>query len=1758
MIITEETSIKELFYDNMISLETYNILISKRLVTVGKLLGFIGDTHNIEELLTIQGMTHRNYLQIQNILSSVVHKRNQYQEVFDANFIAKNKPLSVQDMTVDEMCKIKFITKEELSIFKEAGLVTFEAILFFQSASNTFKEYLKTRLGAERYEEMLSAMKGILNFTKAERKEKEDNCHITTSPKSSYTSALDCHTQLGSEGNVDLALYYQNNVITESEFSLLKKESIYTINDVHAFLNNMIGHLTYLKHKVGERDFNALLMVLYKIKDYKFSKHQPQRKSENITESKEASINSKMVANNIYVYLTTSVDELFEQNLISRCTLEVLKQKELSTIEAILYKTKNLTYFNDFNSLHIETIKEELCNIVKYRNWLKVELCNRKIDNVTTKTENSKAKTTEKKTAKASNKNKISTPIYIYHSTSIIELYDHNLISDETFEALKCAKTYTIGAILRATDNLRNFQAFRNIVFFSQESKDELIELFIKKSNLQIDLYNNDTIDAPKLESKKAAEENLTKGQAQEKQQEEIKEEKKQAMKDSLPVLPVNHITKAESTTSEQTSKNKTEEFELQDEPLDAEINVATDNIEEENSISDITEEANPMQYIEIKEGKETCIQEDMQSLEYEQLVALENAAKTEESGSNEESEKNEFEGIESETLEDKDQIVEKGGTITDYEEELTSENDDENLAKETASITYTYDAGKHPVFDNILKTRGLSRPLNPIWKMNITPEEQEELARSLYRAYLKRDLYAVGEEAALYYAIWWQKIYDGGSPSSEAIAESINIPKSFSDDLYKSARLAYKRWGFHFIHDNRYHYFRSLLMQGGLPIGYVVNNKTNFSGYKEFLRHLVEEYSSLNIDLNTANIATMSCVSYLPKSFKNDSIYEISTQIAHAIVEDREDLLPYDSNKDGELHELTSSLKRTASEAKTGHSRKPLSFNWEVQFKNDMVELYYCLNHSINISSRTIAGLNCEETFSFDLFVNQQYVATYKRSKLEESESGIQNGIYHCMNFEKRKFSWKGESYIELKLISNEGECLFINALNCYPPEFSTPQQFQKTNNIYIQQRGRKAESNVILVTKEWEAVHAENLKIFELYDHTEVVCYEFSESLELVNSVTSDRMTFTNTFTKYSVEFGGIFIGWLESSNYKLLNRCPYISVWNESGQPVESKQYCVYYRLRTEKIWHKISRSHILPFGWIEIKIDLPDNHTLIESFYSIGNLTFESSNETITSATISCHNSRGKVVMEKNENFSVHSISENRWHIERNESGKICPTVGFRILIAGMPSLKIEIPAPFIGLSILDSQNHHVKQGEIISVNDLTSYRIITHGNRENKYRISYIDSKGIESEVCITGKFPEGIIPLSNFEESIRRIYDLYVDEYDDINSHILFSLEGISIKIKRYIYGTSYDELEYKKQIRVFNIDASYSEEEEYKGKVMALPIGINIPDSSIEIIDSGYCTDGNISSSWSNHDSNTYVIFSDKYEEKQMIPKVIHLEEDVPEDIEDENTDATTVRWKRFLESERLDNGPHWKSATRYFEIAAEYHLPFKVFECISTIAEDPSLLTRFILVMFLAGKNHIFTAEVSRLEHEYAIGIHWIKQEDWQRAIDSIFEMYSTIDINIAMTLMPLFMTYLEEMLKTTLDSEYTEDVKKFISGELSETEDLFSKREILDLRSRILGKNDNNADLPYITIKLEANYFVPNACQGITGYQFTFLKSPIIAAEYAYGEGKDIWTDKSEENIRLRRIINFYRTYFTTMYSYIFTKALKILNKKYNGLR
>lgn len=1061
-----------------------------------------------------------------------------------------------------------------------------------------------------------------------------------------------------------------------------------------------------------------------------------------------------------------------------------------------------------------------------------------------------------------------------------------------------------------------------------------------------------------------------------------------------------------------------------------------------------------------------------------------------------------------------------------------------------TYNTCYTYDASKHPIFHKILTERELTIPTNPIWKMNITPQEQHLLEECLHQAYLKDNLYAVGEEAALYYAIWWQRSYSGGSPSSEAVAQSANIPQEYSDDLYKSARLAYKRWGFRFLHDSKYHYFRSLLMQGGLPINHVVTNKGNFNGYKEFLRSLVHEISNINTAFKAEMIPSMSCISYLPKSFKNNGIYEISMQIAHAIIEDREDMLPYDSNKDGELKELTHSLRKTATLAKKEQHFKPLSFIWEAQIKDKELLLYYYLHNTANVCSRNIPGLNPADTFSFDIFISQQYVATYKRIKLEENEYGEKVGVFHRMNFDQRRFLWEGESYIELKLITNEGDSLFINALNCYPQDFSVPQQFQKVNDTYVQQTGRKAEENVIFVDETWQEIGGKKpSSILQLY-HKTIYSYEFTDSIELCHITNDEYLTFTNVFRKYSVEFGGIFIGWLEKSNYKLLNKIPYITVYDESNQILNAKHYNTEFRLKVDSQWHTLKRNTILPFGLIEIKITFPDDHCLIESFYSIDSMYFETSKETISFAEIACRFCDGLVGIQKNESIIIKDLSENKWSISRLENSSLLPTIEFNIFKKGMPTLKVEIPTPFIGIAVVDSQNKPVRNGEILSVDNLTNYRIIMHGRRDKKYNICYINQEGEESEVKIKGNISEGITPMSNFEESIRRIYALYVDDYTDSNSYILFSMNGINLKIRRYVYNIEITDLIFRKCLKISHLDIEQNET--YKGTLKYVLYGQNLSPNDIMVNLLGEENEKTKFVPDNNNIATAVIVFSDKFDEKKVIPKVINFD----------NDNNIVTNWQICLESERLDSGIHWQSVIRYFEIASEYHLPFKAFGCFNDIVIVPSLLTRFILSMFLAGKTELFTSEVSRFEEEFAIGIHWIKQEDWQKAIDCIFDLYP--NANMAMTLMPVFMQYLQEMLSTTLDSDYTDDVKKFISGEFTEESDKFNRIEVTELRARAVGKNDNNEDLPFIGINLKRKYLMPNAYIGTTGYQFCLLNSPIKVAEYAFGIGSDIWTDTSEHCMEVRRVINFYRMYFTTMYSQIFVRALKILNKKYNGLR
>lgn len=147
-----------------------------------------------------------------------------------------------------------------------------------------------------------------------------------------------------------------------------------------------------------------------------------------------------------------------------------------------------------------------------------------------------------------------------------------------------------------------------------------------------------------------------------------------------------------------------------------------------------------------------------------------------------------------------------------------------------------------HTAYFNILKTRGMQglQKNMPLWKFKLSEEEYEALKQTL-RSHTS-DLARYGEEAALCYAEWWRRDYQGTIPSKEDVAMGIGLHRRLGDDLYMAARKALLKHGYTFLHSLKgTEYFRTLLNQGGLPVNYI-KNSGNIGYFSKFLKELVSE----------------------------------------------------------------------------------------------------------------------------------------------------------------------------------------------------------------------------------------------------------------------------------------------------------------------------------------------------------------------------------------------------------------------------------------------------------------------------------------------------------------------------------------------------------------------------------------------------------------------------------------------------------------------------------------------------------------------------------------------------------------------------------------------------------------------------------------------------------------------------------------------------------------------------------------------------
>lgn len=1077
---------------------------------------------------------------------------------------------------------------------------------------------------------------------------------------------------------------------------------------------------------------------------------------------------------------------------------------------------------------------------------------------------------------------------------------------------------------------------------------------------------------------------------------------------------------------------------------------------------------------------------------------------------------------------------------------------------------------GDHSILEAILEKRQKKQVTNPIWEMALSSSEYEALKRKLREvdSNVFGSLLDYPQEAAICYAEWWRTEYNGGTPSKEDIARSIGLYYNSAEDLYEAAKKALRIWRLPIIRHWNSLRFRTLLLQGGLPIEYV---KHNLGSYKKFLEVLVEELSQINSDWeDTSIIPKLRCYWFLPQSFRNDDIFSLSLQIARAIIEERIDLLPYNSNS-GELEELTLALQKKWKESQKIVRKKSLSIQWELRLikseTGSIGKISYCLENVRNLYASSIEELRHNECYQFDVYVSKSYVATYKRVSSETGEV-----VYRRMNTTNVKIEWKGEPCVEVKIKTDQEKSFFTTIDGCCPPDFSYLQLFHKREKVYVRRVQEDSDDSVVIFNNEWlpKVYHSEDVNIAG----AEYKYVRISDQIDFINIQTGELTTIANKKSSYNVEFKAPFLNWLEDSNYIIINKAPSIFIYDADNRLVKSG-YSVFCKKKTEFSWHEFRYNIVLPTGLLDFKVLLPDGTEQLQSFYSIGGLTFKLTGLSSILGRIECDNVPGQIMPIFQEGMEYTSVNNNSWVVKRPETDFFPPTCSFKLLTGDDKPLEITIPSPFEGVCLVNEKGNIVPNGKTISMSNLLSYRIVERGKEQQYIKFSYIDKNGGETNISISTPVYGKLVTLSNYEDTIARLFDLYGVNPFDRHSAVTLTINDNTYYIRNFTLDTKQVSRTSVRIIKLNQDDLQFP----YDGKLFACSACDPKTEASIGTFEL-YKLD-NEEFSFPDDCVGDFIIFSDVYAKDRIVPKLYsilpeiteheslkeanegseekvvlnsfnqlhqfctspYLGDNISDDdfLEKKNKQIQSVKlWNNSLSEESAIFGLCWKKVTEYIDIANEYKLPFNTFNTINAAVTTPSLFAKLILRLYMDGKKDDLLNNINKLEREFGIAVHWLRPMDFKATADEIFQQPPFLINN----LLRGYSEFFRDLLSVTLEKECADIISRYImnSEEHGRTKVYFESSDINEFKARAKGKAENDQDLPKDYLPLVGRYYNYESVSKFS-CRSTIINAPLYVFEYLTGINDDLWTRK---NGKYGRVINFYRHYFLRTYCEILSKC------------
>ena len=1001
--------------------------------------------------------------------------------------------------------------------------------------------------------------------------------------------------------------------------------------------------------------------------------------------------------------------------------------------------------------------------------------------------------------------------------------------------------------------------------------------------------------------------------------------------------------------------------------------------------------------------------------------------------------------------------------------------------------------------FSTILLSKNLPKhDGRPLWKYMFNDEDYKKLLEELKFA---RPLSIDPRDVTMYYAEWWKKNYNGGTPSKFEIFNSLNgnVRCNFNqEDFFKLAVTGARMLGIKWITRQNTLYFRTLLLQGGLPLSHISENQGK---YLNFLIAVLEEQPETIEDF----IFKPHITGLLPLSSQNKDIYENCFEIVKSFL-NKEDIYDELFKESEALKAISNTLKATEKLLiRKQRFSKPKNY-WLLSFKKEKISIILRIGLSDSYNSESLSNiLGFEVTGKeYQFYVNEELICVFRK---------MINGNFKTDWYNQQNQEWNGVSNLPYTYVIKDGEKHEVTDFIETIPNLKEPSLWSRfSDNEWRLIKGNGTSNNeaAILFPADWYS----NLLTMDLSLYEEKLSWlTFEGEVEICNQQQVRKyLSGVNSFEWTIVSKKP---AWMLKASMPVVNSIPNVIIYDENSNRLPDSKSKIWIRKHnSNESWEGLSKLHHIPLGCIDIKIE-KDGLIAYDMFFNIGNLKAKYATKAIDNAEIEINNLESfEFKLDESPILKIQQLN-NKFSLKVNtEYSKIPTGIKGSLGQRNQKKLYFEMASPFEGMAITNADGKVITEVEKLTLANLYGLRILSTPNTGTILRIK----NRLKTEVIITKEIKESSQPVISFIEEITRLYYL-ADAMDYRNKVCLELIEGS--KSKTYeITGFSHT-LNVEEQFEN-NVSLQSSEDEL---DLYAIPL--NCKSENIELIplvrNELYYTIP------STEITNQFIVISSTEKGKQLMPRYVNTNEEFVEISKEERIDQFH---SQLLEE--IFDGQIWKQILSYFNICIKNHIPFSTFDQLRAISRSSKVAARAFLFLGINQEetDYFIQKAIPEMEKDLGFCFHWIKNEDWGIALNELDELYKS-----------QYFVQISGLISLYMRENGFDDILKFIMGENIKKENILYS-DIREVRA-LLGERVLK-ELPRMTPKITKEYNISiNEHLPVK----LLLRAPIAVAESINDtpNAYPIWAgDDHRESIR--RNIQYSQYLNSEFYSRVILQALK----------